>query len=54
VGSAGKSKKWKEKIATVSEYLGNIEVLTYDDLIERAQNTIDFFENYEKEKEGVM
>ncbi len=48
VGTIGKNKKWKAKFAEISEYLGNIEILTYDDLIEKAQKTIDFFENYEK------
>jgi hypothetical protein len=48
IGSIKKSKKWKERLVSISEYLGNIEILTYDDIVEKAQKTIHFFENYQK------
>lgn len=40
------AQKWKEKLLIVKEFLGNIEILTYDDIIERAKNVIEFFERY--------
>jgi len=44
------AQKWKEKLLTVKEFLGNIEILTYDDIIERAKNVIEFFEKYGNKK----
>ncbi|MFA6989517.1 MAG: hypothetical protein WC197_05550 [Candidatus Gastranaerophilaceae bacterium] len=46
VGLVGKNKKYKEKLAMISEYLGHIEVISYEDLIDKAKNTISFFETY--------
>jgi glyoxylate utilization-related uncharacterized protein len=41
----------KEKLRLLKETFHNIEVLTYDDIISQAENTIRFWETYEEHKD---
>jgi len=40
----GRTKDFKDKIRQLNSFLHRIEIITYDDLIERAQKIIDFYE----------
>ena len=47
------SKEQKHRLGLLTETFHNIEVLTYTDIIDKAQTTLDFFDRYEKLKKTI-
>lgn len=46
-------KEHKDRLRYLAEEFPNVEILTYDDIIERAKTTLKFFEKSEKEDFGI-